>query len=97
MPPPTCEVVTIMYSLIQKIGYTFATVFCSKCVTVFLNQTLNYLAFNTGFFLNYRYIEVENLLRKLKAKYTLSFIYLDFVQYITIGRKTAGILSKRRQ
>ena len=58
---------------------------------------LNYLAFNTGFFLNYRYIEVENLLRKLKAKYTLSFIYLDFVQYITIGRKTAGILSKRRQ
>ena len=28
------------YSLIQKNGYTFATVYFSKCVTVFLNQTL---------------------------------------------------------
>ena len=29
------------YSLIQKDGYTFATVHRSKCVTVFLNQTLD--------------------------------------------------------
>ena len=29
------------YSLIQKNGYTFATVFSNKCVTVFLNQTLH--------------------------------------------------------
>ena len=28
------------YSLIQKNGYTFAIVYGSKCVTVFLNQTL---------------------------------------------------------
>ena len=29
-----------MYSLNKKNGYTFAIVYCSKCVTVFLNQTL---------------------------------------------------------
>ena len=28
------------YSLIQKNGYTFASVYTSKCVTVFFNQTL---------------------------------------------------------
>ena len=28
------------YSLIQKNGYTFAIVYSSKCVTVFLNQML---------------------------------------------------------
>ena len=28
------------YSLIQKNGYTFAIVYSSKCVSVFLNQTL---------------------------------------------------------
>ena len=32
----------VLYSLIQKNGYTFATVYCSKCVSVFLNQTLVY-------------------------------------------------------
>ena len=30
----------VKYSLIQKNNYTFSTVYCSKCVTVFLNQTL---------------------------------------------------------
>ena len=28
------------YSLIQKNGDTFTTAYCSKCVTVFLNQTI---------------------------------------------------------
>ena len=28
------------YSLFQKIGYTFAIVYSSKCVTIFLKQTL---------------------------------------------------------
>ena len=28
------------YSVIQKNGYTFASVYTSKCVTVFFNQTL---------------------------------------------------------
>ena len=30
----------LQYSLIQKNGDTFATVYSSKCVTVFLNQTI---------------------------------------------------------
>ena len=30
------------YSLIHKNGYTFASVYSSKCVTVFLNQTIYY-------------------------------------------------------
>ena len=30
------------YSLMQKIGYTFAIVYSSKCVSVFLHQTLHY-------------------------------------------------------
>ena len=29
------------YSLIQKNGYTFAIVYSSKCVSVFLNQTID--------------------------------------------------------
>ena len=29
-----------IYSLIQKNGYTFASVYSTKCVTVFLKQTL---------------------------------------------------------
>ena len=31
---------SLLYSLIQKNGYTFSAVFCSKCVTVFLNQNI---------------------------------------------------------
>ena len=31
------------YSLIQKNGDTFATVYRSECVTVFLNQTIFYV------------------------------------------------------
>ena len=31
-----------IYSLIQKNGYTFATVYRGKCVTIFLNQTLHW-------------------------------------------------------
>ena len=30
----------IAYSLMQKNGYTFATIYSSKCVSVFLHQTL---------------------------------------------------------
>ena len=32
--------VNFMYSLMQKNGYTFATVYNSKCVSVFLHQTI---------------------------------------------------------
>ena len=32
--------VSVVRDLIQKNGYTFATVYSSKCVTVFLNQTI---------------------------------------------------------
>ena len=37
---PSKPPVFATYSLIQKNGYTFTTVYSSKCVTVFLNQTL---------------------------------------------------------
>ena len=40
-PVSDCYVIlSLMYSLIQKNGYTFAIVYCSKCLTVFLNQML---------------------------------------------------------
>ena len=38
-PEPEKKPVKLMYSLMQKNGYTFATVYSSKCVSVFLHQT----------------------------------------------------------
>ena len=40
-PEPEKKPVKLMYSLMQKNGYTFATVYNSKCVSVFLHQTIS--------------------------------------------------------
>ena len=59
---------TPYYSLIQKNGYTFAIVYSSKCVSVFLNQTLLITlkcGFGIGFGIGWKYWPLQVLVSNL--------------------------------